>query len=695
MATLLQATLKKLNILLKKHFFLGIYFITFAGFLEFWQWRLTHVFLFSSIITFILLSGICLLYARFFLSRTALPLKIKEQLTLQLLFGFFIVNTLLFILTITTPLRIVTSFEILIGCGLFLAFLIPKKNTGLLVEPTTNKEENQLPALLCLFISGLGATLWCRDALSFPINNGQVLFFPIWQDAFSHARLISAFAQQDGYHSLSNTNMADTPLRLYHYAPYMMSSVVSSLTGLSAYHVFASLMIPLGIFLTGLAAFSLVTTFWGTWTGLAATVAIVLLPDAYQQGFQNKFLSYYFLQQVGPAGLYGTACVALTWIFILEGCRSKKISLIALGYIFLAITLCYKAHLFVANAYLVLIYPCFFFLECRTRWRLLIAFLLTLLFCSVIVVSQHSSSIPIIRLDGSSLHAYATMLSNYTNPGKLHDFLLEKLVTHPFLTPWYQIEAGMMIFFCTLGVWGPLWIMTTFCLGHKIEKAILIFPLVIVLNYLLMSLGLAFDTRHLGMPEELVHRPFVWAYFAVTAWTAGGLYFVFFDNQFPKTLLTRMIYLFILLGSLTIPFFFAHGLQSMPAWGKTLTSNAVPVDMMKAMDYIRGHSSPWIVLQDSEGDPCFIVTGLTERQAYAISHSELNVNVSPALTTRIEELEVFKKMTTEKELLSFLQKHSMEWYLLRPETHVDWPDSFKNKITFASGGYRVYHWPHH
>lgn len=102
----------------------------------------------------------------------------------------------------------------------------------------------------------------------------------------------------------------------------------------------------------------------------------------------------------------------------------KKLPLLALGYVFLAITVIYKAQLFVANAFLILIYLCFFFLQCRMRWRLLIAFLLTLLFCSVIAVSQHSSSILVIRLDGSSLHRYATILSNFTTPGPLHKFLL-------------------------------------------------------------------------------------------------------------------------------------------------------------------------------------------------------------------------------------------------------------------------------
>jgi len=30
-----------------------------------------------------------------------------------------------------------------------------------------------------------------------------------------------------------------------------------------------------------------------------------------------------------------------------------------------------------------------------------------------------------------------------------------------------------------------------------------------------MASSLALDDRHIGMPEELLHRPFVWAYFKV------------------------------------------------------------------------------------------------------------------------------------------------------------------------------------
>ena len=70
---------------------------------------------------------------------------------------------------------------------------------------------------------------------------------------------------------------------------------------------FVGFLLPFGILLSGLAALSLADSVWGRCAGIAATLAVTLLPEAYQQGFGNKWLSYHFLQQAAPDGLYGVA----------------------------------------------------------------------------------------------------------------------------------------------------------------------------------------------------------------------------------------------------------------------------------------------------------------------------------------------------------------------------------------------------
>jgi hypothetical protein len=177
----------------------------------------------------------------------------------------------------------------------------------------THDAANYLPNLLCILLSGLGATLWCRDSLKPALNDGHVTIYRMWSDSFFHAREISGFSQSHGLGTLFDIQMSGALSTPYHYASYVTPAAVLSLTDSHAYEVLASFMLPFGIFLTGLAAFSLAGSIWGVWPGLAATVAVVLLPDAYQQGFGNKFLSYNLLQQVAPGrSLWGRlpdACV--------------------------------------------------------------------------------------------------------------------------------------------------------------------------------------------------------------------------------------------------------------------------------------------------------------------------------------------------------------------------------------------------
>ena len=54
--------------------------------------------------------------------------------------------------------------------------------------------------------------------------------------------------------------------------------------------------------------------------------------------------------------------------------------------------------------------------------------------------------------------------------------------------------------------------------------------------YLIMSLGLAYDKNQVGTPDELLHRPFVWAYFVVCSWVAGAIYMWKFGNYVPRWL---------------------------------------------------------------------------------------------------------------------------------------------------------------
>lgn len=663
--------------------------LCFAGFLQYWLWERAHVCSVASVGSMVMISVVSLLYGVLALPLLPIPREIEGQRPIQLLLGFFIFNTLLFVVVIANFLSVKNGFFLFSGIAFLAAALTSWKTTTI---ASTLSLQEELPGLICLLLSGIGATLLCCDPLSIPINEKGMIYFPLWGDSFFHARLISIFAQADVFHKISNVQLSGVPLPFYHYASYLMPAAVASLTQVSAYVIFSCFLMPVGVFLLGLAAFTLAHAFWKGWPAVAATVAVVFLPDAYYQGFQNKFLSYQFHLHVGPASFYGIGCAALSWFLMIQGCRQKKLSLVLGGYLFLGIMLSYKAQLFIANSFILLLFPCFFFLQCNKKKRALVAAVMTFSFFSIVAFSQRYSYVPVIRLDGGGMHQYFKLLSQWTNTGMLHTFLLEHLWQHRIHFPWYHLLAGTMLYFCTLGIWGAGVIVALFFLRRKVDAIVWSFPCWVITNYLIMSLGLSFNSRDVGHGEELVNRPLMWAYFAIAAWTAGALYFLLCDSKLPKTVMGRAFGGLMLLGSFVMPLFFAHGLQTMPMWNLTIKSNTVPAAMVEALDFIRQKSLAHDLVQDSKNDPLCVITGLVERQGYLVINNAClkEGKIDSVVAERLKELERFKQMTTENEIKEFSKIHSISWYLLRPETQVAWPDSIKNSAVFQSGGYRVY-----
>ena len=160
--------------------------------------------------------------------------------------------------------------------------------------------------------------------------DGDTTIFTVWRDGFFHASWIAGvFA---GARLVHRVGYRDGPIGSAHLSLRELCGA-SGRFSIDGHRypdqVFASFMLPVGVLLTGLAAFAFGMALWGAWPGLAAAAAVMLIPDAYQQGFENRYLSYNFLQQAAPAGLYGVALVAFAWVFVLDGCKRGRYSSIS------------------------------------------------------------------------------------------------------------------------------------------------------------------------------------------------------------------------------------------------------------------------------------------------------------------------------------------------------------------------------
>ena len=274
------------------------------------------------------------------------------DLPLRLLMGYAAVNTALLVLAWLSPLGIVANFGLLFvgAAALFVA-----------ARPIRQRRKEDSVGLLVVGLSLAAATLWCQDSLR-PISvEGNTVAFKPWIDGFYHAVHLRIFGAAHGASSIEDFRMAGVPARLYHYGAYMTPAFIRQASGIRSYAAFAGILAPMGVFFTGLGAYALVGSFWGSWPGLAAAAALLLLPDGAQQGMQNTFMSYHWLTQISPSASYGLALLALAWLFVLLGCRQGSRLQVIAGWLIAGILTFYKLHFFIASALLLLLVPPLFF----------------------------------------------------------------------------------------------------------------------------------------------------------------------------------------------------------------------------------------------------------------------------------------------------------------------------------------------
>ena len=656
---------------------------TIVAFLALSHLRVTHGVSLSALVALTLFLLVCLAYGQAFVAATAKLLRNRAGLCFQFLTGFLIFNTLLFVTTLVSPMGMLPNL-LMLAVG-----AVPLALFGRRHRPSA--DESELPALLCIVLSAIGAMIWASDTQT-PVIQGANIIYQTWQDIFFHVRQISAFAQAQGIGTLHQINFAEAPAQIYHFAIYQSAAAMSVLTDTPAIQIYASFLLPLGLFLLGLAAYSLIASLWGAWPALAAMVAVLLLPDAYLQGFANRYLSYHFLTQVNLGSAYGIACAAVAWIFTLEACRRGKLSPLFVGYAFLALCLVHKAHLFVANAYLILIYPCLFFTGARVRSRILAGVALTALFVTVVTVSQNLDRIPTLRLDGSGIGTYLINLIDNFDRGQLKTYFTRVLKHEHHSRVIDLLHAIALLLISTFGLWLVAMPLLAAAARKKIASSVLAFPFLVVGIYLIMAIGLALDDRGIGAPDELLNRPLVWAYWVVAAWTAGCAYHLAIGNRLPQSLPARVTLIALFCLALTPPLFFAKNLLTFPAWrnmDRYEGFNAVPICLSRAANFIKDNSQPSERIQDSTNDARFILTALTERQTFA--GASIFTQPNKALQDRLDELDVLRTMQDAEAVKHYFTSHRVAWYLLQPGSAVAWPAELLDSAAFECEGYKVFH----
>ena len=293
--------------------------------------------------------------------------------------GFYCVNVILCLGTVILRLDVLVSLSFCLFLLGWLAYRTRKKQPlhRLKLEPA---------GAFGLLVAILFATLWSRQNLAGLVFAPTTVTSNPWLDTFYHSVHIAHFAHGAGKLLGTDPLLSSASLPPYHYAAYIVPSLLVRATGISSYIAAAALFAPLGTLLTGLAAYSFGRIVVGPLAGLLAIVLCLAVPDPTFYLLDNRWMSYFFLQQIAGNGAFGTALLLMAWAFCIEGVAKQLRRYTLLG---LSAGLCvafFKSQVFLAYSFGLLLFAAATFPRLGIRWRIVLGGLASALFAGCVFV---------------------------------------------------------------------------------------------------------------------------------------------------------------------------------------------------------------------------------------------------------------------------------------------------------------------
>ena len=534
-------------------------------------------------------------------------------------------------------------------------------------------------------IAGLAAaTGWCQD-LILPTSSveGGIVFKP-WSDFFFHATIVARSLGNQTLYQVGNYEWKGFPAIIYHYASYSLASCLAKVGHLPAYDTVVGFWAPFGSFLAGLASYALGRVIWSQGAGLAALMAAFLIPDAALLNVAHPIYGYFWLQHVAPGGLYGVAIAGTALILIVQGAREGRRVWIVSGVVVGALVALFKVHVFAAAFPLLF---SFAILAWRPRKRLqwLVLGVCVAAGVALLPLANRFYIGPNVHFDFSGSAWYWKVLAKTASGTRVESWYHVFSTGHPF--PSHLAQAIGLLLFNALGIFAvvaPLvWL---FAVRRKTWQASETISVAAVVILLLMTFGLS------GNTNELIHRPFVWAYWLVGSLTGGRLFSMATERRpQPPTWAVAVSILALVL----VPVRYGSGLER-GKWSGADAFSSLRVDrgLVDCAHYIRGQFPPDAVAQDSRLDELLILGGLGERRSFA-ARLKVWMGVSKAFREspyqeQLRRLQSLQQARNVPDLQRSVHETGIRWYVVHPGDSCAWPTEFCDRPLFESNGYKVY-----
>jgi hypothetical protein len=566
-------------------------------------------------------------------------------------------------------------------------FLRRRRLAGPGPERRTAAPAEMLLVVLCL----LAATCWSRGLLvSVDVRDDQVVYHN-WKDRLEHANITARLLGDRSLWRMGHYALAGLPAPVYHYAGYLPVATAAVFTGSTALDAVLSTWNPLGNFLIGLAAYSLVLPWAGRWGGICATIAVVLLPDASYYWPANAVLRYHWLQQVGPAGLYGIAAASLSVVLLQQWSAHRSRRALLGAWACGVLTFWFKAQVFAVLMPLLAGLTILWWPGASPARRLTLTVLAAALGVAIAAALIHSGAVPDFGPSQAYLEEYNRTLS-YDFPEGFCKRAFSATVREMGTARYYALSIAICAL-ATLGVWLPLGALLLVAPSRVRTYGAL--PCLAVLIYLTFysCLNDYAIVGHNGW--ELIHRPFVWAYFVAASWCGARLYLALASHPRGRGLVRPATIAVAAVLLLPLPWRMGRCIQEGKTFWKASCANlAYPRGLVESARWIARAGSRREVVQDGRYDEDFLVGGLSERRSYLARPTIFLRDKSPRVRAEVEvrraRLEAMKGFTAREQLAAFARQTGIRWYVLHPGDAVAWPADVLDRPAFADRGFRVY-----
>jgi hypothetical protein len=608
---------------------------------------------------------------------------------------------------ITTALRLPSFFalDFLLGVTFVSAGVLAWKTfvplslwvalTGLLIVaaaipkllPQNQRARVSALDLLCIIVSLAAATGWSQDLIlpTSPVKGGIV--FKPWSDFFWHATIVARSLGNETLPHVGNYDWKGFPAVFYHYASYSLPVCLAKIGHVPAYDTVVGFWAPFGSFLTALASYALGRVLWGQGAGLAALVGSFLIPDTALLNVGHPLYGYFWLQHIGPGGLYGVAITGTALILLLQGAREGRRVLIVSGVVMGALVALFKIHIFAAAFPLLLSFAILAWPP-RNRWRWLLLGGCVAAGLALLPLANHFYIGPNIHFDFSGSAWYWNRLARTATGTRTESWYQVFSAPDPIAS--HLPQAIGLILLSALGIFAviaPLvWLLAASTKTWETSEGI---SMAAVAVLLLMTLGISGDLNS----SELIHKPFVWAYWLVGSLTAGRLFSMVAAGR--RQLATGVVAVSSVVLIL-VPVRYGSGIQR-GNWLGANTYSELRVDrgLVDCAHYIRGRFPTSSVTQDSRLDNNYLILeGLSERPSFA-ARPEWWKWMSKAFRgsryqEQLRKLQGLQQATSVPDLQRAVRETGIRWYLVHPNDSNFWPTEFLNRPSFESNGYKVY-----